>query len=253
MFSPVSTRSCPKIFVAGASGAIGRVLVRLLIEDGWHVCGTTRFAERADELASLGAEPFVVDVLDAGALHRVADHARPDALVQQLTDLPRVFDRAAMPEALARNARLRVEGTRNLIDAFGSTPVRTLVIQSGAFAYAPGVPPYAEEHPLDVRASDSNAALTAGAIATMERLALASPYDTRVLRYGRFYGPGTWTNAPPKGCAVHVHAAADAARRALSMGQAGIYNIAEPGGNVAVEKAFFQLNWSPGFRAANAS
>ena len=156
-----------------------------------------------------------------------------------------------MREALARNARLRVEGTRNLIEAFRNTPVRRLVVQSVAFAYAPGRPLYFEEDPLDVGASDPSSALTAGAIAAMERLALASPYDTRVLRYGRFYGPRTWTSAPPHGCAVHVHAAADAARRALSMGQAGVYNIAEPGGSVAVEKALLQLNWSPGFRAEN--
>jgi nucleoside-diphosphate-sugar epimerase len=86
----------------------------------------------------------------------------------------------------------------------------------------------------------------------MERLALGSAFETVVLRYGRLYGPRTWTDVPPSGCSAHVHAAADAARRAISQGQPGVYNVAEAGGSVIVEKALRQLGWNPAFRLPDA-
>jgi nucleoside-diphosphate-sugar epimerase len=240
------------VFVAGAAGAIGQVLVRLLVADGWRVFGATRSAERAAGLAALGAEPVLVDVFDLAALQDAARRTLPAALVHQLTDLPRTFDPRSMPQALERNALIREQGTQNLLQAFRSAPVRRLVVQSIAFAYAPGVPPYSEADSLDVDAPDPGSRRSARAVAAMEGLALASGFEAVILRYGKFYGPRTWSNAPAPECAVHVEAAADAARLALAGGQPGVYNVAEPGGSVNVRKALAQLGWNPAFRLEGA-
>lgn len=246
--APTHTGDDRSVVVAGAAGAIGQVLVRLLVADGWRVFGTTRSSERGEALAALGVEPVVLDVFDLPALRDAAQRIRPAALVHQLTDLPAVPDPALMREALPRNARIRKEGTRNLLAAFSDASLRRVVVQSIAFAYAPGTRPYSEEAPLNTNAPDPTAARSARAVATMERLVLDSHVDGLVLRYGRLYGPRTWTDAAPGGCAVHVEAAAHAARRALTMGTCGIYNVAEPGGDVDVRRAVAELHWDPAFR-----
>ena len=238
------------VFVAGASGVVGRVLCRLLVADGWRVAGSTRSSERASGLAAIGVEPVVVDVFDAPALQRAVTAARPRAVVHQLTDLPDRFDPADRAAALERNARVREAGTRHLVEACAAAGVERVVCQSLAFAYAPGPGPHAEDDALNLGAADPVAARTAKAVDAMERLVLGGPFEGVVLRYGRFYGPGTWFAAPPADCAVHVDAAADAARRALTHGAPGIYNIAEPGGTVAIAKALQQFGWDPAFRAA---
>jgi nucleoside-diphosphate-sugar epimerase len=225
------------------------VLCRLLVADGWHVVGITRKAESATMLEALGVEPAIVDVFDADALRQAVLAAQPAAVIHQLTDLPQQLRPEDLPDALARNARLREVGTKHLIDACLAAGVGHVIAQSIAFAYAPGPQPYTEDAPLNVNAADSVAARTAGAVQTLERLVLSGPFRGVVLRYGRFYGPGTWASSPPPGVAVHVEAAADAARRVLVRGDAGIYNIAEPGGTVSIVKAVGQLGWSPAFRA----
>ena len=244
----VSVTTDTRVFVAGATGAIGRVLCRLLVADGWHVVGTTRKAESVDTLKVLGVEPAVVDVFDADALRTAVLRAQPAAVIHQLTDLPKRFDPEDLKKALARNARLREIGTKNLVDACVAAGVRHVIAQSIAFAYAPGPQPFTEEAPLHVNASDPVAARTARAVQTLESLVLSGPFRGVVLRYGRLYGPGTWASVPPAGAAVHVDAAADAARVALRRGDAGIYNVAEPGGTVAIAKAVGQLGWNPAFR-----
>ena len=241
-----------RVFVAGAAGVIGRVLCRLLLDDGWQVVGTTRKPEAARALAALGVEPVIVDVFDAGALRTAVLRARPQAVIHQLTDLPKQFDADALKSALPRNAALREVGTRNLVDACVAAGVCHVIAQSIAFAYAPGPKPYTEESPLNVGASDPAAARTALAVQVLESLVLAGPFRGVVLRYGRLYGPGTWASAPPPGAPVHVDAAADAARKALASGAAGIYNVAEPDGTVSVAKAVAQLGWSPSFRVQRA-
>src|SRR5512138_2154693 len=95
------------ILVAGASGAIGRRLCRLLVEDGWHVIGTTRSPDKAAALRAIGVEPVIVDVFDEPLLRRAVAEARPEVVIHQLTDLPPALDPAQMPEALVRNARIR--------------------------------------------------------------------------------------------------------------------------------------------------
>jgi nucleoside-diphosphate-sugar epimerase len=106
-----------RIFLAGASGAIGRRLAPLLLQNGWRVFGSTRSEERAAELKKAGVEPVVVDVFDADALLNHLYEIRPEVVIHQLTDLPYALDASKMTAALVRNARLRDVGTRNLIAA----------------------------------------------------------------------------------------------------------------------------------------
>src|SRR5690349_6750717 len=106
-----------RVFLAGATGAIGKRLTPLLRNAGYHIAGTTRSAGKADLLRHLGAEPVVVDVFDAGALAKAVAAFRPDVIVHQLTDLPPGLDPSRMAEATARNARIRDEGTCNLVAA----------------------------------------------------------------------------------------------------------------------------------------
>jgi nucleoside-diphosphate-sugar epimerase len=179
---------------------------------------------------------------------RVVGGAAPDAVVHQLTDLPDVLAPGQMAGVLERNARIRDVGTRNLVLAATRHGITRLVAQSIAFAYAPGPRPYAEDAPLDVESSDPVAAATARGVASLERQVLGGDFHGIVLRYGRLYGPGTWFETPPGGGAVHVEAAADAARLALSVGAPGVYNVTEDGGTVSHARAVRELGWDPSFR-----
>ena len=236
-----------RILVAGASGAIGRRLCRLLVEDGWHVVGTTRSADKTPLLQELGVEPVIVDVFDEAGLHRVVATAQPAIVVHQLTDLPPALDPAKLADALVRNARLRDIGTRNLVAAAVAAKVRRMVAQSIAFAYAPGPLPYDENAPLNVDAPN-NAGLSARGVARLEEQVLHAPLEGIILRYGKLYGPGTGFATPAHGGPLHVDAAADAARRAITRGMPGIYNIAEEDGAVSSRKAAVELGWKPDFR-----
>ena len=133
-----------RIFVAGASGAVGRRLCRLLVGDGWTVTGTTRSPERASVLRDIGVAPVIVDVFDEAQLRRAIAEVQPEMVVHQLTDLPPALDPARMAEALVRTARIRDVGTRNLLAAAVAAGARRVVAQSIAFAYAPGPKPYRE-------------------------------------------------------------------------------------------------------------
>ena len=106
-----------RIFLAGATGAIGRRLVPLLLNAGYHVVGTTRSTTKEDALRSAGVEPVVVDVFDAPALSRAVLAARPDIVIDQLTDLPPGIDPSRMAEATRRTDRIREQGTENLVAA----------------------------------------------------------------------------------------------------------------------------------------
>lgn len=244
------TASNNRIFVAGAAGAIGRRLCRLLVADGREVTGTTRTPGRTAMLEALGVLPVVVDVFDADRLCRVVADAKPDVIVHQLTDLPFGLDPAQMAEARVRNARLREIGTRNLVQAAVAAGAGRLVVQSIAFAYAPGPMPWAEDAPLNLEAADPMAALTARAVYSLEQSVLNAPLVGIVLRYGKLYGPGTGFDGPPAGGPVHVDAAAEAARRAISRGRRGVFNIAEDDGTVSSRKAGLELGWSAAFRIA---
>lgn len=234
-----------KIFIAGASGVVGRRLCRLLVEDGWLVSGSTRSPGKVSMLRGLGVNPVVVDVFDEVLLNQVVSDIQPDMVIHQLTDLPPALDPARMPEARIRNAHIRDIGTRNLISAAIASGVRRMVAQSIAFAYAPGTMPYREDSPLNLH--DPDIGLTARAVASLEHQVLSAPFEGVVLRYGKLYGPGTGFDKPTGSGALHVDAAADAARRALIRG-IGIYNIAEEDGTVLSRRAVNELGWDPCFR-----
>jgi nucleoside-diphosphate-sugar epimerase len=237
-----------RIFLAGAAGAIGQRLSVLLLRAGHQVTGTTRSAAKAEQLRAVGVEPVVVDVFDADALSRAVAAARADIVIHQLTDLPRGLDPSRMAEARVRNARLRDEGTRNLVNAAIGAGARRLVAQSIAWIYAPGPEPHAESDPPDVHAEGSQAVSVKGVVALENWTLNSPPLVGVVLRYGRLYGPGTGVDAPPDPPSIHVDAAAHAALLALDRGVPGIFNIAEPNSAVATEKAQKELGWSADFR-----
>src|SRR5262245_34633945 len=113
-----------RIFLAGATGAIGQRLIPQLLAAGNHLIGTTRNADKAGKLRGLGVELVVVNVFDAEALSRAMLVARPEMVIHQLTDLPAGLDSSLMGEATVRNARIRDEGTRNLVAASVASGVR---------------------------------------------------------------------------------------------------------------------------------
>jgi nucleoside-diphosphate-sugar epimerase len=243
------TEGSHRILVAGASGAVGRPLCRLLVADGWQVFGTTRSSDKAGVLRALGVEPVIVDVFDERRLHSSVTAIQPAIVIHQLTDLPPGLEPAKMAEAVERTAYMREVGTRHLLNAAVAAGVTRVVAQSIAFAYAPGPLPYNEGAPLNVDAPLS-AGRTARGVASLEAQVLQAPMEALILRYGRFYGPGTGFDHPPTGGPVHVEAAADAARRAVTHGSTGIYNIAEDDDTVSIRRASVELGWSPGFRIA---
>jgi nucleoside-diphosphate-sugar epimerase len=238
-----------RIFLAGATGVIGRRLTPLLIAAGHTVVGTTRSADKADELQSTGVEPVVVDAFDADSLLEFVAWARPDAIIHQLTDLPDVLDPNGRNEALMRNARLRIEGTANLVAASLAAGTRQLVAQSIAFAYADGPEPHRESDALASAEGDGPGAITARGVRMLEHAVLNTPGIAGiVLRYGRLYGPGTWSEAASGRAPLHVDAAAHAALLAVTRGRLGIYNIAEDDGAVSIEAARKELGFDPAFR-----
>jgi len=242
-----------RIFLAGATSAVGRRMLPLLREAGYEVTGTTRIASRAEELRAAGITPVVVNVYDRAALGAAMLAARPDVVVHQLTDLPHGLKAELMAEGLIRNARLRIEGTRNLVDAALAAGVRRLVAQSIALVYAPGAEPHDESDPLNSPAEEPWRTTMEGVV-TLERLATTtSGLDGLVLRYGMFYGPGTGFETAAGKPGIHVEAAAQAAMLAIVHGAPGIYNVAEDDGAVSIAKARRELGWDPSFKLKNSA
>jgi len=227
-----------RVFLAGATGVIGRRLARQLRLAQHDVTGTTRAAGKTEALRGLGVTPVVVDVLDAEALAHAVAAACPDIVIHQLTDLP---------SALDLNRRLRIEGTANLMRAAKAAGVRRAVAQSIAFAYAPGERARTEDDPLDTAAAGARLSTVQGIVALERAVLQTADVDGVVLRYGYLYGPDTWYAEAPKPPSVHVDAAAQAALLAVSRG-AGIYNIADADGAVSIAKAVRDLDFAPAFR-----
>jgi nucleoside-diphosphate-sugar epimerase len=220
-----------------------------LREAGYDVTGMTCSSDMARELEAAGVQPVIVDVFDAAALERAVTDARPYVVMHQLTDLPRILtDEAQLAAAFPRNARIRTEGTRNLVAAAKAAGVRRFIVQSVAFAHAPGKEPHGETDPLKV--ADGPRVVTVRAAADLEQQALNSGMDAVVLRYGLLYGPGTWTEGPARKPPLHVDAAAKAALLAVT-GKPGVYNIADDDGTVSIAKARKEWGFDPGFRLAS--
>ncbi len=234
-----------KVFVAGASGAIGRPLVRQLLAAGHEVTGMTRRQERAAEIEEAGATAVVCDVFDAEGLKRALAEAAPEAVVHVLTALPQRYK--PKDDYLAATNRIRVEGTRNLVAAAAAAGARRLVAESIAFAYAPrGGWVKDEEEPLFTGAP-GRFGETFGAVAELERQVLDAPgMEGLVLRYGWLYGPGTYYDRGGQQAEeverrrlpivgegtgtfsfIHVDDAASATVAALERGAPGAYNVVD--------------------------
>ncbi|MFC4030033.1 NAD-dependent epimerase/dehydratase family protein [Streptomyces polygonati] len=171
-----------RVFVAGATGAVGRLLVPLLLDAGHQVTGISRSPAGAERLRSQGASAVQADVLGRDTLRQVVANAAPDAVIDQLTDL-------SDADGEATN-RLRREGTRNLVDAAEAAGVARIVAQSISWAYVPGERPADETVPLDLGAPEPRGAMVDGIRALEET---AAELETAVLlRYGILYGPATW-------------------------------------------------------------
>ncbi len=181
-----------KIFLAGATGAIGSPLIGCLQAVGHKVVGMVRSAEAAQMLKQRGVEAVIADALDAEAVREALRAVRPEAIINQLTALPKQYTAAAMAEAAERDRRVRAEGHANLLAGAVSAGVRRYMLPTAAFWYAPGAGLAEEDTPL---AFDGSPGVAAGARRQAEREASALGQvgvEGVVLRYGFFYGPDTW-------------------------------------------------------------
>jgi len=232
-----------RIFVAGASGAIGRPLIVQLVSQGHQVTGMTRSESAARELAQLGAGAALVSAFDSQAVERALRESEAEVVIDQLTSLPK--DPAQLAEALPGDRKLRIEGGGNLYRAAEVNGVRRYLQQSSGFFLMPGDGLADESESLAVDASPG-VAWSARTYAELETRALSSHrMEGVILRYGFFYGPGTWYHA--KGAVAHqvrqrqflivgkghgvwsfVHVEDAAAATVAALGaEPGVYNIVD--------------------------
>src|SRR5262252_9162448 len=181
-----------KVLVAGATGAIGRSLIKSLRLAGHTIFGMVRSQSSSAPLSDSGAEPVIADALDALSVSAAVAKVRPDVIINELTSLPKHYAPPDMKAAAERDARVRLEGNKNLFGAAQQTGVRRFLVQSTGFWYAPGGGLADEGERFAYGAS---AAVTAGAqrYAQLEAMTLGrTEFEAVALRYGFFYGPGTW-------------------------------------------------------------
>jgi len=248
-----------KIFVAGGTGAIGRPTLNQLLARGHNVVALTRTQERAKSLAAQEIEPAIADVFDSESVKAALKSAQPEVVIEQLTALPRTYTRESMNATAALNTRIRSEGGANVLAAAKAAGVRRFLKQSMAFWAIPGAGLADEETPLSLDASPAVAADARLVIETERRLLETSNLEGIALRYGFFYGPGTWFN--PDGDVaqqvrqqqfpivgngdgvwswLHVEDAAIATVAAAEQGNPGIYLIAD-------DRPLAVREWLPAF------
>ena len=235
------------VFLAGATGAIGRRLVPQLVEAGHQVTAITRSEARLAELRDVGAEPVLCDVFDAGRLGSVVAQAEPDAVINQLTDLPQSLNPRKLGEYYAANNRVRRGGTQNLLSAALGAGVRRFIVQGAAYWYAPSDGPVkTEEAPLYLDAPPPIGPAVETIKHVEDAVLSADGIEGVVLRYGMFYGPATWyakdgdvgrqvrkRRYPMIGKGegiysfVHVDDAASATVAALEGARPGVYNVVD--------------------------
>jgi nucleoside-diphosphate-sugar epimerase len=238
-----------KVFVAGATGALGQHLVPLLVAHGHDVVGMTRTPAKQEALRRLGARPVVADALDADAVGRVVGEAEPDVIVHELTAIPASINMRKIQTEFAPTNRLRTAGTDHLLSAGRAAGVRRFVAQSNASLYArTGGPIKREDAPLD---DEPPAQMREGveALHHLETAVLGAGWtEGLVLRYGWFYGPDTslaldtpgsqielvrkrYMPIVGKGTGVwsfiHIEDAASATLAAVEGGPAGAYNVTD--------------------------
>jgi nucleoside-diphosphate-sugar epimerase len=234
-----------KVFLAGASGVIGRPLLPMLLSAGHQVVATARSPEKADEIRAADAKPVVVDALDADSLGGAVRDAQPEVVINHLTNLPPRFD-PRKPD-YGNTPRLRREGTATLAAAGAEAGARRLISQSNAFMYEFGGDPVKDEQAPLGDVSGTPFEDTFDATVELERITLGTPaLEGIVLRYGMFYGPGTYYAAdgstaeqvrkrrfPIVGDGggvfsfIHLDDAASANVAALDHGAPGIYNVCD--------------------------
>jgi nucleoside-diphosphate-sugar epimerase len=239
-----------KVFVAGATGAIGKQLVPMLVEGGHEVTAMTRTPAKADLMRPLGARPAIADALDPEAVAQAVAEAEPEAVINQLTAIDTGAVSRSMDKMFAQTNRLRTEGTDHLLAAARAVGARRFIAQS--FAGWPyertGGPIKSEEDPLQEH-PPKTVSETLGAIKYLERVVTeVEGIEGLALRYGGFYGPGTSIAVNPDGeqvemirkrrfpvvgngagiwSLVHVHDAAAATVAALDRGRRGAYNVVD--------------------------
>ena len=234
-----------RVFLAGATGVIGRPLVPALIAEGHLLTGMTRSPEKVAALRAAGVEPVLADALDRAAVMSAVEQARPEAIIHQLTAIPQRIDPRTIERDFALTDRLRSEGTKHLIAAAQASGVRRILAQSIAFAYDPGPPGtvHGEDDPLIV-SPPKQFSHSARALADLERTVLGA--GGLVLRYGYFYGPHTGISRTGAMSAevlrrrlpilgrgtgvwsfIHIDDAARATVTALTAGAPGPYNIVD--------------------------
>ncbi len=236
-----------RVFVAGATGAIGRQLVPRLVAEGHEVHGMTRSGAKRAMLSELGAVPVVADALDPDQVAEAVATARPDVIVHQLTAIPEALDMRHAERAFELTNRLRTDGTDHLLSAGQAVGVRRFVAQSNIVAYArTGAAVKREEDAVDASSGGAMSA-NAAAIGHLEKAVLGATWTEGIaLRYGWFYGPGT-SMAPGQesyelvrrrrfplvGAGggvwsfIHIADAADATVAAVERGGRGIYNVVD--------------------------
>src|SRR5918992_116233 len=237
-----------RVFVAGATGAIGRQLVPRLVEAGHEVHGMTRSESKQAMLHELGAVPVVADALDPDQVAQAVGRARPDVIVHQLTAIPEKLVLRHFDRDFALTNRLRTEGTDHLLSAGQAVGVRRVVGQSALYGFyaRTGGAIKSEEDPLDPSPPrESRESL--GAVRHLEEAVLGARWtEGIVLRYGTFYGPGT-AMAPGEEqielvrrrkfplvgdgggvwSFIHVADAAEATVAAVEPGSRGVYNVVD--------------------------
>jgi 2-alkyl-3-oxoalkanoate reductase len=235
-----------KIFIAGASGAIGSHLVPQLVARGHEVVGTTRSAAKTGALRALGAEPVVVDALDPDSVAEAVARAGPEVVVHQLTALSGPPTYRATKRAVAATNRLRREGTDHLLAAARAVGVRKFVAQSIAVWLERGGGPLADENCRIEPNPPKDAAPAVAAIRHLEDAVTGIAWAEGIaLRYGAFYGTGTGLTGPLMAgllrkrrfpivgggggvwSLVHITDAASATVAAVERGTAGIYHVAD--------------------------
>ena len=231
------------IFIAGASGALGRRLVPQLVARGHRVTATTRTPAKVELLRALGAEPLIVDGLDPVAVGAAVARAEPDAIVHQMTALNGKLDMKHFDKMFATTNELRTKGTDNLIAAATAAGVERMVVQS--YTNWPnsreGGSVKTEDDPLDPHPPAAQTQSLA-AIRHAEEAPLAAPLEGIALRYGSFYGPGASDGMievmrkrqfPVVGDGtgiwswLHIDDAASATVAAVEHGTRGIYNVVD--------------------------